>query len=998
MVQFSTHTVYSGVKMQNSSSKTGRGVTVNGTVSTLKRPPRSKISSNRQERGSCSSTASCPVFSGCQSDLDEDPPSRCPSSLSSPTLHGSVSTSGVAVKSSLSSRQGSVSSLKSFPTSSTLQSSNFSLCSSSPSLRSSSSSHRSSSEDDSWDTNSWSSGATCLLRSSIKQHSEEVFRVRAGSGCRPEGTSDSETGYQNSDSCQDSVLGLESHEGVERIAVGRRDSSHSLTSSQGTSVVSTISTDLKQKIEEKLKFSQFLDEVTCRVLDPECLEAFGAFHQKETPQTPTSTTHSDTVSPWLSSIRDSLSNGNEINGAASVCQWPKCLPSCKILDANEILRRTQEESAFIETSGRTYLETDIDRVRREDEINSTHARERELEKRCSQESSCRTLDRKKSSSPVLNCSDGAPRPPYRSTSLPRPVSSNTVCDEDTHGSSCLLDQKEDLRKRLTLTTRKLQLLENEFASTRQYLETELRRAQDELEKFTEKLRRIQSSYAALQRINQDLEDKIQRTMEHHEEEKRALSREIVVLKNHLMEAKITIQKLREDNDLYRKDCNLAAQLLQCGKSPYRVHKLSELPIDFQERVNCHMEKQDHGRNIALRNYHSDAVPTAIIGKVLEKPEPVRSCPVTRSPTPQTHDAEHLSRSGTSDKLQRRVIYKTSDLYCSDTALYCPTDERRRDRWPERRQSVDVHARETDQIRGENSTDSNPEDEGFYLNFLPHEEPFHGFTLPASSSYSSFSAASEEKAHVSSFMDWRERKNSSSYEKDSLGFPKSLSFQQVAHSSQNGGSPGYYSELYHIPHLSPSSGVHGDGRGIVDVTEDDLTGRWRQRSVEDVNSFPFGRVSPFSLSEQHFVVGPSKIKPFSSFQERDDVFHTRKLDPCFSASAGSSPVQNPKSRSLNLLKTDRGLMLCSKDGGQRSKSSCFMSVKEQQNTTDGLKKGYESLNSSVESLHQSLKASGVQHHTKDLPSLKKTQYQKSGNTGLSRKDSLTKAQLYGTLLN
>lgn len=35
--------------------------------------------------------------------------------------------------------------------------------------------------------------------------------------------------------------------------------------------------------------------------------------------------------------------------------------------------------------------------------------------------------------------------------------------------------------------------------------------------------------------------------QHHEEEKRALSREIIVLNNHLMEAKITINKLRDDN-------------------------------------------------------------------------------------------------------------------------------------------------------------------------------------------------------------------------------------------------------------------------------------------------------------------------------------------------------------------------------------------------------------------------------------------------------------------
>ena len=35
--------------------------------------------------------------------------------------------------------------------------------------------------------------------------------------------------------------------------------------------------------------------------------------------------------------------------------------------------------------------------------------------------------------------------------------------------------------------------------------------------------------------------------QHHDEEKRALSREIIVLNNRLMEAKITIDKLRDDN-------------------------------------------------------------------------------------------------------------------------------------------------------------------------------------------------------------------------------------------------------------------------------------------------------------------------------------------------------------------------------------------------------------------------------------------------------------------
>uniref|UniRef100_A0A673N490 Brain-enriched guanylate kinase-associated protein-like n=1 Tax=Sinocyclocheilus rhinocerous TaxID=307959 RepID=A0A673N490_9TELE len=488
-----------------------------------------------------------------------------------------------------------------------------------------------------------------------------------------------------------------------------------------------------------------------------------------------------------------------------------------------------------------------------------------------------------------------------------------------------LEQKEDLRRRLGCTTHKLQQLQSEFESMRQYLETELRRAQDQLDKFTEKLRRIQSSYAALQRINQDMEEKIHRMTQRHEEEKRCLSREIVTLKNHLMEDKITIQKLREDNDLYRKDCNLAAQLLQCGKSPYRAHKLSELPADLQERVSSHMERQGHGRSAALHHSFSDAVPTAVIGRVLEKPEPGRSCPVTRSPSPQAPEFP----SGTDNKVQRHTAYKSSDLYCSDTALYCPADERRRDRWTERRQSADQSGR----IRGHTSTDSNLDDKSFPL----HEDPFRGFifgSLPASSC----STASDEKLHGSSLCtDWRdgdyERKNLSSYGKERPGFPKSSSSQHVG--SQNGRS--------------------GDRRVLVPA---DPTDGWRQMSIEDISSF-----SPFSFPERHFTAGPAKIKPgplYSSFQEEDNVFRRRVPDPRFPASAGSSPALNPKT-SLNALKAERGLISA------------------------------ESLNHDLDvQKYKDLKNPGAQKMTQ--------QHQKFGNAGLSRKNSLTKAQLYGTLLN
>lgn len=55
--------------------------------------------------------------------------------------------------------------------------------------------------------------------------------------------------------------------------------------------------------------------------------------------------------------------------------------------------------------------------------------------------------------------------------------------------SALQEQKGELRKRLSYTTHRLEKLETEFDSTRHYLEIELRRAQEELDKVTEKLRR-----------------------------------------------------------------------------------------------------------------------------------------------------------------------------------------------------------------------------------------------------------------------------------------------------------------------------------------------------------------------------------------------------------------------------------------------------------------------------------------------------------------------------
>ncbi|KAM3919135.1 brain-enriched guanylate kinase-associated protein isoform 5-T5 [Leptodactylus fuscus] len=568
--------------------------------------------------------------------------------------------------------------------------------------------------------------------------------------------------------------------------------------------------------------------------------------------------------------------------------------------------------------------------------------------------------------------------------------------------SSLQDQKEELQKRLSYTTHKLEMLENEFDSTRQYLETELRRAQEELEKVTEKLRRIQTNYLSLQRINQELEEKLHRMGQHYEEEKRALGHEVIALNNHLLEAKVTIDKLSEDNELYRKDCNLASQLLQCSKSYYRAHKLSELPADFQERV-------------------------------LEKPDPNSLSSHLSSASMRDLSYEHERVQEPEEKLRQRQQFK-SEIYCSDTALYCP-EERRRDR----RQSFDVQVKDEVFLRSQNSTDSTVED-GFHSSFS--HEAFNEYvaSLPTSSSYSSFSATSEEKEnnqantltasqqaiYMGNRDDLFERKSTTGYEHTaSPRFVKSKSVQHMEHSPENAASPNftrsssYVEEPFHFSRIRTQQALaahksHSECRSSH-LSEDDLPTRWRQLSVEDIGAYSFsndGRISQCSFTEQYFAPSPvkqleSRMSPLyasykqDSFSEGEEVCQSRMGDSCFLRTDSGLKIDISASCKQEMLSTFKA-----KEA--RDQISERMSIQLGNKSVDSnaaVKREYVDVspNSSAESLSQSpMEASDIHQSSIDQGHAsfhgKPQQFQRTGSIGLTRKDSLTKAQLYGTLLN
>ncbi|XP_039195604.1 brain-enriched guanylate kinase-associated protein isoform X2 [Crotalus tigris] len=459
--------------------------------------------------------------------------------------------------------------------------------------------------------------------------------------------------------------------------------------------------------------------------------------------------------------------------------------------------------------------------------------------------------------------------------------------------------------------------------------------------------------------------------------------------------------------------------------------LNQLPAEFQERVSLHLEK--HGCSLSVPLCHTsfaDNIPTCVIAKVLEKPDPNNLSPHMSSPS-----SRDLAFQESLGKLGQRPQYK-SDIYCSDTALYCPEERRR-----ERRQSVDMQVKGVGFLRSQNSTDSTVEEDGFHSSFSHEAFPEYVTSLPTSSSYSSFSVTSEEKENVqgstltasqqaiylSSRDEMFERKPSSGYEQGSPRFAKTKSIQHMELADDNENSPTftrtmspYASEPYHFSAITTqqalaSQKMRSESRNSH-LSEEDLPGQWRQLSVEDIGAYSYrnsGRLSPCSFSEQYYrspiKKGDSRSSPIyasykgDSFSEGDDICQNRLVDSCFlrtdsglnidiSTSCKQDKLPSYKTKELRDKKSERiTVQICS------SKSIDGSPV---------LKREYVDVspNSSAESLnHSSMEASDIHQSSIEQGShsslhSKQQHFQRTGSTGLSRKDSLTKAQLYGTLLN
>ncbi|CAG2053350.1 unnamed protein product [Timema podura] len=99
---------------------------------------------------------------------------------------------------------------------------------------------------------------------------------------------------------------------------------------------------------------------------------------------------------------------------------------------------------------------------------------------------------------------------------------------------------------------------------------------------------LYESHKRVQKVNQSLEDKLLRIVDKCETEKTALTRDIASLTQKLADATDKVNQLKDENERYRNDVNLAIQLLHCKPTNFVSHKYDTLPADMQQKVRTYV--------------------------------------------------------------------------------------------------------------------------------------------------------------------------------------------------------------------------------------------------------------------------------------------------------------------------------------------------------------------------------------------------------------------------
>ena len=160
-------------------------------------------------------------------------------------------------------------------------------------------------------------------------------------------------------------------------------------------------------------------------------------------------------------------------------------------------------------------------------------------------------------------------------------------------------------------------------------------AASEAEEWQSKYERLSEAHKKLQRTNMCLEEKLLKIVDRFEGEKNLINRDLATQTQKVVEAKLTIQQMHNQNTQLKSDLHVALNILQMKPHSFVSQKMDSLPEDLQSRVRQHNSgKADKnprngcgGQKItvavpngAFENHDDDAVSAAILARVLEERE------------------------------------------------------------------------------------------------------------------------------------------------------------------------------------------------------------------------------------------------------------------------------------------------------------------------------------------------------------------------------------------
>ncbi|XP_063232652.1 tight junction-associated protein 1 [Bacillus rossius redtenbacheri] len=161
-----------------------------------------------------------------------------------------------------------------------------------------------------------------------------------------------------------------------------------------------------------------------------------------------------------------------------------------------------------------------------------------------------------------------------------------------HSNLHLHVEIENLKQKLLEREHHIVTMETNFLSEAdKFPDGEYAALTEELLTWQEKYSRLYESHKRVQKVNQNLEDKLLKIVDKCETEKAALTRDVSNLTQKLVDAEEKVCQLKEENERYRNDVNLAIQLLQCKPANFVSQKYDTLPADLQQKVRLYVSSK-----------------------------------------------------------------------------------------------------------------------------------------------------------------------------------------------------------------------------------------------------------------------------------------------------------------------------------------------------------------------------------------------------------------------